>query len=431
MKLNRVILLIFFLPFHSYSASFDCSKASTEVEKTICDNEWLGRLDEELSFFYNKLRESSSQEESSNLLREQREWIQERNKICETAYNKKSCLSDRYRKRVNTLKISYEEPLLPSKDNLKNICGEISALDSRGRREYGDIIETHDAVRGVMLYDINNDGVKEIAESCVGGTIHVPCVEFKLPNGEPLRTKTINYEWKDYWTYGLKTFNKNGKWFRLHSYDDNLVKPAYLSYITPENNEYVVCEFENNEVERFLPNKEIPEADEVCHEVKIGNSNKIKNIELTEKPLITRSDVRDLGRYETGLARQGYLDYNNDGVPNYIGELEYASGAGRGCDYNYFDELSEDRKSFIESEDRSLLLTMQKVNLKNRHPNCGSSWNGKYMNHFFSFDGKIYFEHKTRTDRAVFKLENRKIHEICSVNKRYETSIKSIGVPNK
>lgn len=431
MKLNKAIFLMFFVPFHSYSASFDCSKASTEVEKTICENEWLGTLDEELSFFYSKLREASSQEDSLGLLREQREWLQERNKICESEYNKKSCLGDRYRKRVNSLKILYEEPLLPSKDDLKKICSDIAALDSRGRREYGDSIETYDADSDITSYDINNDGTKEIAESCFGGTMHVPCVEFKLPNGEQLRNKTINYEWKDYSTYGLKIFNKNGKWFRLHSYDDNLVKPAYVSYMTRENNEYVVCEFGNKEVEEFLPNKENPEADELCHEVMTGNSMRIQNIELTEKPIITRSDVRDLGRYETGLERQGYLDYDNDGDPNYVGELEYASGAGRGCDYNYFDELSDDRKSFVDNEARNLLLNMQKVNLKSRHPNCGSWSDGKYMNRFFSFGDKIYFEQKTRTDRAVFKLENSKIHEICSVKKSYETSIKTIGIPNK
>lgn len=430
MKLNKAIFLLL-VCVNSYSASFDCSKASTEIDKTICENDWIGSLDEELSLFYTKLRESLSKEESSILLSEQREWIRERNKSCETAYNKKSCLSDRYRKRVNTLKIRYEEPLLPSKDNLKEMCDEISELDASGRRKYGDSISTYDIDKDIMAYDINNDGIKEIAERCYGGTMRTPCIRFKNMDGSKIQRKTINYEWKTYWTYGLKVFSKEGKWFRLHSYDDNLVKPVYVSYMTPENNEYVVCEFENKEVEQFLPSKSVIEANEVCSAIMEGDSSKIINITLFEKPIISRSDVSDLGRYATGLERQGYLDYNNDGSPNYIGELEYTSGAGRGCEYNYFDELSEDRKLFIESEDRSLLLKMQKVNLKGRHPNCGNWREGKYMNHFFSFNEKIYFEHKTRTERAIFKLENDKIHEICSVEKSYKTSVKSVGVPNK
>lgn len=431
MKLNIVIFLTLLVSINSYGASFDCSKASTKVEKTICENEWLGSLDEELSFFYKKLRVSLSKAESSKLLSEQREWVRERNKTCEIAYNKKSCLNNRYRKRVTKLKIQYEEPLLPNKISLKEICGEIAELDALGRSKYGDSIDIYDADNDITSYDINNDGIKEVAESCRGGTMHVPCVEFKKPDGSKLLIKTINYEWKTYWTYGLNVFKKDGKWFRLHSYDDNLVKPAYVSFMTPENNEYVLCEFENKEIEEFLPNKTVIESEDVCSAIMTRDSNKVKNITLSEKPVISRSDVRDLGRYETSLERQGYLDYNNDGTPNYIGELEYASGAGRGCDYNYFDELSEDKKSFIDSEDRSLLLKMQKVNLNDRHPNCGSSWKGKYMNHFFSFDEKIYFEHRTRTDRAVFKLENDEIHEICSVDKSFETSIESIGIPNK
>lgn len=428
MKAEKAIFLLL-VCMNSYSASFDCSKATTEVDKTICKNEWLGNLDEELAFFYTSLRESLSKEKSSALLSEQRKWVRERNKSCETAYNKKSCLSDRYTKRVNSLKIQYEEPLLPNKGELNEICGEIAELDPAGRRKYGD--RNHEKGEGEKSYDINNDGVSETAESCHGGSMHVPCVEFKNPDGSKIDIETINYEWKTYWTYGLEEFNKEGKWFRLHSYDDRLEQPEYVSYITPRNNEYVVCEFENKEVEDFSPNRSITEADEICSAIMNGDSTKITSITLPESPMISRSDMRDLGRYETGLERQGYLDYNNDGSPDYIGELEYSSSAGGGCDYNYFDELSEDRKSFIDSENRSLLLNMQTVDLEGRHPNCGSSWNGKYMNHFFSFDKEIYFDHRTRDSRGVFKIKNNKIHEICSVKKSHDTIVKSVGIPSK
>lgn len=424
-------MLTILMPIYSHGASFDCSKASTNVEKALCENAWLGRLDEELSYFYSKLRESSSKEELSTLVSTQRAWIKDRNQACEAANNIKACLGDRYRNRVTALKIAYDTPLLPGKDSLKHLCGDIAALDSRGRLEYGDAVETADTAGGVVSYDINNDGINEVAESCLGGTMHAPCVEFKLPNGEPLRTTTINYEWKDYSTFGLRAFAKDGRWFRLHAYDDHFVKPAYLSYMTQNNNEYVVCEFENTEVETFLPNQKIQEADVLCGEVEAGNSGKIVDITLSEPPVMTRSDIRNLGRYETGLERQGNVDYNNDGVPNYVGELEYASGAGRGCDYNYFDELSADAMSFTDSEDRAQLLTMQRVRLKDRHPNCGSWSEGRYMNRFFRFESKVYFELKTRSERAVLKLENNEVDEICSVSKRYETRIGSFGVHSR
>ena len=37
-----------------YSASFDCSKASTGTEKTICNNDDLSQLDSELALIYKK-----------------------------------------------------------------------------------------------------------------------------------------------------------------------------------------------------------------------------------------------------------------------------------------------------------------------------------------------------------------------------------------
>jgi len=431
--MQKQIFLVLFLaiPFCAYGASFDCTKATTKVEKTICENKWLGRLDVDLSYYYKKVMVGLSQSESNNFLSEQRNWIKERNKRCEGSRNTKSCLGSFYRKRVTNLKIRYEEPLLPISQELKNICGEISELTSFQRKKYGDPIKILNSENNTRSYDINNDGINEIAQNCHGGTAHIPCIRFKLPDGTILRTDTINYEWKSYWTYGLKIFNNNGKWYSLHSYDDHFVKPAYVSYLTPENNEYVVCEFDNKEIENFHPNTDLEESSDLCLEVMNTNSTQIRNILLTDEPIISRSDVRDLGRYETGLERQGFLDYNNDGTPNYIGELEYASGAGRGCDYNYFDELAEDRKSFVDNEQRDLLLKMQKVNLDGRHPNCGSSSKGKYMNHFFEFRNKIYFEYKTHSDRAIYKLENNQIYEVCSVKKTYTTSVKSVGIPNK
>lgn len=431
MKLRKTVFLTFFISLSANSTSFDCTNALTETDKTICANEWLGVLDDELSYFYNKLRKSLPENKSSQLLSQQRKWVHERNETCEIAYNKKSCLNDKYRKRVNTLKIMYDEPFLPGTKILNNICGEIAKLDASGRQEFGDKVDFHAADKNLTTYDINNDGIKEVAENCQGGTMHVPCVEFKRADGTPLPIETINYEWKSYWTYGLKSFKKNETWFRLHSYDDNFIKPAYISYITPKNNEYVVCEFESKAVEEFSPNNKIQDSNELCHEVMDGNSSKIKVIKLTDKPLINRSDIRDLGRYETGLERQGYVDYDNDGSPNYIGELEYSSGAGRGCDYNYFDELSKDRTSFIESDDRTRLLEMQNVDLQGRHPSCGGSSGGGYINRFFSFNEIIYFEQKTRTNRAIYKLEDNLIHQVCIGKTSYKTKIKSTGIPNQ
>jgi len=327
-----------------------------------------------------------------------------------------------YLERVNALKISYEEPLLPSKESLEKICGDIAVLDSSGRREYGDIIEQFDADRGITLYDINNDGVKEIAKSCLSGTMHAPCVEFKRPNGEPLRIKNINYEWKDYWAYGLKNFNKNGKWFRLHSYDDTLVKPAYVSYVTPGNNEYVVCEFENIESEKFIPTNESKENADICN---LAQENKLQYVELKDKPLMTREQVRESGRYETGIQRQGYLDIDNDGKKELIAQVEYASGAGRGCDFLYYDELIIENGAFKNDKGQTPLLNMQGINSVFRHPNCGGM-----NNRLFEFSGKIYYEINTSKEHRISVLHSNEARDVCIIKRSIETTVKYIGPSN-
>lgn len=428
MSLRITVISMGFLSFSVSGASFDCTKASTEVEKAICGEEGLSELDSRLSFYYSSLRGALVKNASSELLSEQRVWLRERNRVCESAHNKELCLEEKYRERVDFLKAKYEGLLLPRKEDLDGICSEIADLDSAGRYEYGDKSGFYD---DLPEFDINNDGINEIVERYVDGSMGVPGVEIKLEDGAKIQPKTVNYEWKTYWTFGLRSFAKNDRWYQLHSYDNNLVKPAYVSYMTPENKEYVVCEFENTEVESFLPNEHISESEEICHEVSVGGSSKVESIQLTEPPVMSRSELRTYGRRETGLERQGYVDYNNDGVLNFIAELYYASGAGRGCDFNYFDELSVDGKSFIESLDRSLLLEMQKVNLDERHPNCGSWINGQYKNQFFKFGGQVYFEYSTIRNRAVYKIEEDQIFEVCGVEKSYETTVKSIGVPNR
>ncbi len=399
--------------FHANATSFDCTKASTQVEVAICDNQSLGGLDDELAFYYAKLKESLDVNESKRLVREQRQWISSRNSRCENSTDRTSCLGKIYRDRVSSLKISNDLPMLPSHEELESICSELASLDSEERKHYGS---------GKSIADINNDGTDEIAETCWGGTMHAPCIEYSLNNGEVLMIDAINHDWSVYGTFGLHVFNRNGKVYRFHSYDDYFTQPAYLSYVTSNNNEYVVCKFDNKEVESFEPVEGIADAPEICDLLKNQDDSKITTVMLKESQDIPSAVLRDLGRYETGLARLGNLDYDNDGVPNLVGELEYTSGAGRGCDYNYFDELNPDKKSFTVSPERELLLEAQKVKLNGRHPHCGGM-----NNRFFRYRNKNYYEHNADTERQVLLIENNQIQQVCQVNKDFKTDIKSIG----
>lgn len=64
------------------AASFDCKKAQTSIENTICYNPALSRADEQMGNAYKKLMKSLEFVEAQNLLQEQREWLEFRNVNC-------------------------------------------------------------------------------------------------------------------------------------------------------------------------------------------------------------------------------------------------------------------------------------------------------------------------------------------------------------
>ncbi|MGE3613801.1 MAG: DUF1566 domain-containing protein [Sulfurimonas sp.] len=93
--------ILFILLFTSilFSANFNCKKATTVTEKTICNNPNLNELDEQLSQQYTHLKNSFSKEDKKTLLNNQRAWLKKQ-KACETSGNITSCLSALYEERI-------------------------------------------------------------------------------------------------------------------------------------------------------------------------------------------------------------------------------------------------------------------------------------------------------------------------------------------
>lgn len=81
------------------AASFDCSKAGTTVEKMICADEQVSKLDSDLSSAYKGALEKT--ESKDRLKQEQLKWLKERNQ-CATA----DCLVGVYKARVGILNVA-------------------------------------------------------------------------------------------------------------------------------------------------------------------------------------------------------------------------------------------------------------------------------------------------------------------------------------
>ncbi len=94
------------------AASFDCARASTEVEKAICANPALGRADEVLARAYATALGGLSDEAKTGLQASQREWLGYAALACTTdatpfttalTDNQQACLGTVYRNRIEHL----------------------------------------------------------------------------------------------------------------------------------------------------------------------------------------------------------------------------------------------------------------------------------------------------------------------------------------
>lgn len=99
------LFLLFIVAPMANSASFDCAHASTNIEKTICSDRELSRLDEELSAAYKSALASLDTKKS--VTESQRQWISKERNTCEQ-YTKKtvatSCLKAAYQLRTFMLR---------------------------------------------------------------------------------------------------------------------------------------------------------------------------------------------------------------------------------------------------------------------------------------------------------------------------------------
>jgi len=79
-----------------YAASFDCSKAMTNVEKMICEDDLLSKQDEILATTYTTALKKAP--DIQTLKQQQRDWLRERNQCTQ-----KDCVADQYALRIGEL----------------------------------------------------------------------------------------------------------------------------------------------------------------------------------------------------------------------------------------------------------------------------------------------------------------------------------------
>ena len=86
-----------FMAFNANAVSFDCNKASTPIEKAICSDPLLGKLDDALTQNYKRMLAANIGDGAKSDLRAtQKAWMAARNKCTNN-----SCIAEAYRQRVD------------------------------------------------------------------------------------------------------------------------------------------------------------------------------------------------------------------------------------------------------------------------------------------------------------------------------------------
>ena len=166
---NVFITLIAASSTFAFAASFDCTKARSEVEKAICKNDELGKLDEDLSEAY---KVAVKNHPVQNYVRaRQREWIKDNNSCDKDRLV--ACLKARYAKRIVSLKT----------------FSSIKTFSNSPKFEYsnGDAVAEITQINGKFnIYVWGGFRIHRQASSDSGKQIYTGCEfegEFSSPNG--------------------------------------------------------------------------------------------------------------------------------------------------------------------------------------------------------------------------------------------------------
>ena len=108
MKQNAwIVLSMVTLLSTAQAASFDCTKAATKVEKFICSDNQLSKLDEELDSSYKTAIQKANQ--ANTIRQSQKQWLKQRNN-CQDI----ECLSSAYEERLKLLKLGNSTSVVPT-----------------------------------------------------------------------------------------------------------------------------------------------------------------------------------------------------------------------------------------------------------------------------------------------------------------------------
>jgi len=120
-----IIVLLGLFSTQATAASFDCKKAASWVEKTVCSDPELSKLDEEMAKAYHDALASLSPEGQKEIKQYQKKWLKDISSYRKAKLKLHFNDEDKYRKAEHVLKLAYEERIEVLKQILIKFPGRI------------------------------------------------------------------------------------------------------------------------------------------------------------------------------------------------------------------------------------------------------------------------------------------------------------------
>lgn len=199
--MHRIFILLILSSGFSFAApSFDCSKASTVTEKTIC-NDNIGLLQDQDSRLAEIYRNKIKNGEPDLLKKSQREWLKFRDKTCTSDYelDNENCLHTLYGERINELeneivsfniraaelpyeikignlfkgKFLYVEEEIPESDEISKLSSDLFLINDDGSKSnlWSAVSEKSESegidfrLKSVTVYVVKNNVILKIDSS--------------------------------------------------------------------------------------------------------------------------------------------------------------------------------------------------------------------------------------------------------------------------
>lgn len=439
MKWIALALPSIFVVTLAHAASFDCVKARTKMEKMICGDAELSKLDEDLGRSYQKAVQREDVKKGA--IESQRNWLKLERNVCVDV----PCLKQAYQKRIKELGITSSfgivltrmppgtqppiaasstiapasatappaasiapPPPYPKQSPHPAVCYAVVDAANQGK-----LSELAFELPEDGLVDINGDGKKERVVVVDEGTMHWQHFEAFSESGKPIELrKSTEDDWESEnlgFALDPSLIKYNGKIYILGKTDDYL---HYLSQVNTGNVEKVVCEFaqRNTPVETLITSKN----DKLCQ---LALKQQLDYVDFDQASELTYEAIRDTGVFPdasttpTDMAAQ--VDINNDGKPELVVGLEMMSGGGRGCNMEQLGVLNRERDNL------DMTITQQLPESE-----CG----GIKQNPFI-FEGQTYIEimypseHPINVHKVV-QLKQGKLDTVCQFDVRLVNYVK-------